>query len=291
MARKKKTGLRAGWAIRKFRSLQVENMSGLSNFVPILVGSKNLCSELQRIHDVLSDSSGKYTSVFGDFSGASSDPLNSLDIIESEILSNLESGRLESHVTEFLGYISQAQNIVDNRPKYDKWTLLETRWSGDIAPNYPNMGICVPLSEESTGASGDFDLQSTNAASAEEENMPLVTKAISHRQCCHPDINARWFNPASIGTFPGGAMRMRLVTTMALPFCSRNAVSPIYAIRIYNPGARSATRAIGAGSAARGGSRSDEVDVALRSRRVSGQHRVGTRLAQGAALEAALRYA
>ncbi|KAL5202621.1 hypothetical protein ABZP36_013573 [Zizania latifolia] len=258
--------------------VEVENMFGLSNFVPILVGSKNLCSELQRIHDVLSDSSDKYTSVFGDFSCASSDPcelqglrqtamsgflidigwlikkpspeefknilsftniqrwicmmkflmhndfinvleiiVNSLDnIVESEILSNLERGRLESHVTEFLGYISQAQNIVDNRPKYDKWTLLETRWSGDIAPNYPNMGTCVPLSEESTGASGDFDLHSTNAASGEEENMPLVTKAISHRQCCHPDINARWLNPASIGTFPGGAMRMRLVTTMVI---------------------------------------------------------------------------
>ncbi|KAL5231528.1 hypothetical protein ABZP36_030304 [Zizania latifolia] len=258
--------------------VEVENMFGLSNFVPILVGSKHLCSELERIHDALSDSSDKYTSVFGDFTGASSDPcelrglrqtamsgflidigwlirkpsadefknvlsltninrwicmmkfliqndfinvleiiVNSLDsVIGSEIFSNLEGGRLESHVTEFLGYVNQAHNIVDNRPKYDKRTLLESRWAGDNAPNHPNFGTSVPLAEESTGASGEYDLHSTNAASEEEENTPLVTKAISPRQCCHPDVNARWLNPASIGTFPGGAMRMRLISTVVI---------------------------------------------------------------------------
>ncbi|KAG8085543.1 hypothetical protein GUJ93_ZPchr0010g9370 [Zizania palustris] len=258
--------------------LEVENMFGLSNFVPILVGSKHLCSELERIHNTLSDSSDKYTSVFGDFTGTSSDPcelrrlrqtamsgfiidigwlirkpsadefknilsstnihrwicmmkfliqndfinvleiiVNSLDsIIGSEIFSNLEGGRLESHVTEFLGYVNQAHNIVDNRPKDDKRTLLESRWAYDNAPNHPNFGTSVPLAEESTGASGEYDLHSTNATSEEEENMPLVTKAISPKQCRHPNINARWLNPASIGTLPGGAMRMRLITTVVI---------------------------------------------------------------------------
>jgi hypothetical protein len=39
--------------------LQVENIFGLSNFVPILFGSKQLCSELERIQDALCGSYSK----------------------------------------------------------------------------------------------------------------------------------------------------------------------------------------------------------------------------------------
>lgn len=35
--------------------MQVENVSGISNFVPILVGNKNVCSEMRRIQDALGD--------------------------------------------------------------------------------------------------------------------------------------------------------------------------------------------------------------------------------------------
>uniref|UniRef100_A0A0E0PME1 SBP-type domain-containing protein n=1 Tax=Oryza rufipogon TaxID=4529 RepID=A0A0E0PME1_ORYRU len=246
--------------------VEVENMFGLSNFVPILVGSKHLCSELEQIHDALCGSSDissdpcelrglRQTAMLGflidigwlirkpsidefqnllslaniqrwicmmkfliqnDFINVLEIIVNSLDnIIGSELLSNLEKGRLENHVTEFLGYVSEARNIVDNRPKYDKQRQVDTRWAGDYAPNQPKLGISVPLAE-STGTSGEHDLHSTNAASGEEENMPLVTKALPHRQCCHPETSARWLNAASIGAFPGGAMRMRLATTVVI---------------------------------------------------------------------------
>ncbi|KAF0922777.1 hypothetical protein E2562_001163 [Oryza meyeriana var. granulata] len=247
--------------------VEVENMFGLSNFVPILVGSKHLCSELERIHDALCGSSDRSSDscelrglqhtamseflvdigwlmrkpspdefqnllslaniqrwvcmmkflIQNNFINVLEVIVNLLDnIIGSEVLSNLEKGRVESHVTEFLGYVRQARNIVDRRPKYGKQTQIDTRWASDNAPNEPNMGISVPLAEESTGASGEHDLHSTNAASGEEENMPLVTKALPHRQCCHPEISARWLNPASIGAFPGGDMRMRLASTVVI---------------------------------------------------------------------------
>ena len=61
----------------------------------------------------------------------------------------------------------------------------------------------------------EFGLQSTSAECEEEESVPLVTnKAVSNRQCCHPEMNGRWLNPALAAPFPGGAMRMRLVTTV-----------------------------------------------------------------------------
>uniref|UniRef100_J3M734 SBP-type domain-containing protein n=1 Tax=Oryza brachyantha TaxID=4533 RepID=J3M734_ORYBR len=247
--------------------VEVENVFGLSNFVPILVGSKHLCSELERIHDALCGSLDKssdpcelrglrQTAMSGflidigwlirkpspdefqnllslaniqrwicmmkfliqnDFINVLEIIVNSLDnIIGSEVLSNLEKGRLENHVTEFLGYVSEARNIVDNRPKYDKQTQNDTRWASDNAPNPPMLGTSVPLAEVGTGSSGEHDLRSTNVASGEEENMPLMPKSLPHRQCCHPDINARWLSPASIGILPGGAMRMRLVTTVVI---------------------------------------------------------------------------
>nr|AQQ11874.1 squamosa-promoter binding protein-like protein [Phyllostachys edulis] len=255
--------------------VEVENMLGLSNFVPILFGSKQLCFELERIQDALCGSS--YKSVFGEFPGATSDPcdhrelqqtamsgflidigwlirkpspdefknvlsltniqrwicmlkfliqsdfinvleiiVKSLDnIIGSEILSNMERGRLEDHVTSFLGYVRHAQNIVNHRAKHDEKTL-ERRWDGDSVPNQPNLGTSVPLAKENTGASSEYDLNPTNADCQEEESVPLVTKTVSHRQCCHPEMNARWLNPASVATFPGGAVRMRLVTTVVV---------------------------------------------------------------------------
>jgi hypothetical protein len=52
--------------------LQVENMFGLSNFVPILFGSKQLYSELDRIQVALCGSSN--SNLFGELPGASSDP-------------------------------------------------------------------------------------------------------------------------------------------------------------------------------------------------------------------------
>jgi len=52
--------------------VEVENMFGLSNFVPILFGSKQLYSELERIQDALCGSSN--SNLFGELPGASSDP-------------------------------------------------------------------------------------------------------------------------------------------------------------------------------------------------------------------------
>nr|AQQ11846.1 squamosa-promoter binding protein-like protein [Bambusa oldhamii] len=246
--------------------VEVENMFGLSNFVPVLFGSKQLCFELERIQDALCGSS--YKSVFGELPGATSDPcdhrelqqtamsgflidigwlirkpspdeiknvlsltniqrwiyvlkfliqndfinvleiiVKSLDnIIGSEILSNLERGRLEDHVSEFLGYVRHARNIVNQRAKHDEKTF-ETRWGSDCAPNQPNLGTSAPLAKENTGVSSEYDLPSTNGDCEEEESVPLVTKAVTHRQCCHP---------SSVATFPGGAMRTRLVTTVVV---------------------------------------------------------------------------
>uniref|UniRef100_A0A0A9B7E5 Uncharacterized protein n=1 Tax=Arundo donax TaxID=35708 RepID=A0A0A9B7E5_ARUDO len=252
-------------------------MSGLSNFVPILFGSKQLCSELERIQDALCGWSFKSSSVFGEFPGASSDPCERLklrsaamsgflidigwlirkpspeefenalsltniqrwicmlkflirndfinvleiivksvdNIIGSEILSNLERGRMEVHVTEFLGYVSHARNIVDHRAKHEK-TQLETRWVSDNSPNQRSLGTSVPLAKENTAPGGYHDLHSTDAAREEEVTVPLVIKDVSHRQCCHPDMNARWLTPSLVITFPGGAMRMRLLTTVVV---------------------------------------------------------------------------
>ena len=66
---------------------------------------------------------------------------------------------------------------------------------------------------QNIGASGEFGLHPTNAGQEGEESVPLVTnKAVSHRQCCRPEINARWLNPS----FPAGAMRTRLFTTVVV---------------------------------------------------------------------------
>uniref|UniRef100_A0A452Z3C2 Uncharacterized protein n=1 Tax=Aegilops tauschii subsp. strangulata TaxID=200361 RepID=A0A452Z3C2_AEGTS len=66
-------------------------------------------------------------------------------------------------------------------------------------------------------ASDDFCLPSTNAECEEEESVPLVTnEAVSHRQCCPSEMNARWLNPALVAPFPSGVMRTRLVATVAV---------------------------------------------------------------------------
>jgi hypothetical protein len=170
-------------------------MFGISNFVPILFGSKQLCSELEKIQDILCGSC-KRNGIFEEFPGASSDPcegkkfqsaamsgflidigwlirkptseefknilsltniqrwaymlkfliqndfLNILDIIVksmdniigSEILSNLEKGRLEDHVTTFIGYVNHARSIVNQKAKHGKETQLETRL---VTGNFP----------------------------------------------------------------------------------------------------------------------------------------------------------
>ncbi|KAL6909949.1 hypothetical protein ACP4OV_001207 [Aristida adscensionis] len=266
--------------------VEVENMFGLSNFVPILFGSKQLCAELERIQDALCGSSYKNDDVFGKFPGASSDPckrqsfqstamsgfltdigwlirkpntdefknvlsltniqrwvymmkfliqndfinvleiiVNAVDnIIGSEILSNLEKGRLEDHVTAFLGYVNHARSIVENRAnraKHDERTQFETRLVGDNSPNKRSLGSSVPRAKENTGPGVDHDLQLTSVACEDEVTVPLVTKGASHRQCCHPDMNTRWLKPSLVITFPGGATRMRLLTTVivAAVFC------------------------------------------------------------------------
>ena len=183
-------------------------MFGLSNFVPILFGSKQLCSELERIHDVLSGSSN--SNLFGELPGASSDPyerrkvqkaamsgflidigwlirkpthddfknvlsstnierwvcilkfliqndfINVLEIIVksmenimgSEVLSNLERGKLEDHVTAFLGYVSHARNIINSRPNNDEKTKLETRWISVSSPNQSSLCTSDPPANE-----------------------------------------------------------------------------------------------------------------------------------------------
>ncbi|KAG2619336.1 hypothetical protein PVAP13_3NG140945 [Panicum virgatum] len=248
--------------------VEVENMFGLSNFVPILFGSKQLCSELERIQDVLCGSSN--SNLFGELPGASSDPyerrkvqkaamsgflidigwlirkpthddlknvlsstnierwicilkfliqndfINVLEIIVksmenimgSEVLSNLERGRLEGHVTAFLGYVKHAQNIINSRANNDKKTKLETRWT-----NQPSLGTSDPPAIENSGTDVDKNLHSANAA-YEEETVPLVTRDVSHRHCCQPDMNARWLKPSLVVKYPGGATRMRLGMTV-----------------------------------------------------------------------------
>jgi hypothetical protein len=183
-------------------------MFGLSNFVPILFGSKQLCSELERIQDALCGSSN--SNLFGELQGASSDPyerrklqmaamsgflidigwlirkpthddfknvlsstniqrwvcilkfliqndfLNVLEIIVksmenimgSEVLSNMERGRLEDHVTAFLGYVSHARNIINSRANSDEKTKLETRWISVSSPNQPSLGTFDPPANE-----------------------------------------------------------------------------------------------------------------------------------------------
>ena len=187
-------------------------MFGLSNFVPVLFGSKQLCFELERIQDTLCGSSDKYKNANGEFTGATSDlcehwklqqtamsgflieigwlirkpspnELNNLlsktnikrwicvlkfliqnnfinvleivvkssdNIIGSEILSNLERGRLEHHVTTFLGYVRHARNIVDHRAQQNEEAQLETRLCGDSTSHRPNLGTSVLLDKVSS---------------------------------------------------------------------------------------------------------------------------------------------
>ena len=61
------------------------------------------------------------------------------NIMGSEVLSNLERGKLEDHVTAFLGYVSHARNIINSRANNDKKTKLETRWT-----NQPSLGTSDP---------------------------------------------------------------------------------------------------------------------------------------------------
>uniref|UniRef100_A0ACD5TH74 Uncharacterized protein n=1 Tax=Avena sativa TaxID=4498 RepID=A0ACD5TH74_AVESA len=259
--------------------VEVENVFGLSNFVPILFGSKQLCFELEKIQDALCGSSNKYKSATGELAGATSDPCehwelqqtamsgflieigwlirkpspdefknllsktnikrwicvlkfliqnnfinvleivikSSENIISSEILSNLEMGGLEQHVTTFLGYVRHARNIIDHRAKQNEETQLETRLCGDSTSSLPKLGTSESLCKENVGPSGEFGLHSTNAECEEEESVPLVTnKAASHRQCCRPEMNARWLNSVPVASFPGGAMRTRLFTTVVV---------------------------------------------------------------------------
>nr|WCD39351.1 squamosa promoter binding-like protein 1 [Cenchrus americanus] len=255
--------------------VEVENMFGLSNFVPILFGSKQLCSELERIQGALSCSSD--SNLFGEFPGPPCDPcerrklqmaamsgfltdigwlirkpapdelknvlsstniqrwvcilkflihndfMNVLEIIvksvdnimDSEVLSNLEKGRLEDHVTAFLGYVSHARKIIDHRANNDKEVQRETRLISINSPNQQSLGTSVPLGNESADAGGDYNMHSANTAS-EEENMPLVTRDVSHRHCCQPDMNDRWLKPSLVVKYPAGATRMRLGMTIAI---------------------------------------------------------------------------
>jgi hypothetical protein len=68
---------------------------------------------------------------------------------------------------------------------------------------------------QNTGPGAHNDLLSTSAA-CEEVTVPLVTKDASHRQCYHPGISARWLKRSQVITFPGGATRMRLLTTVVV---------------------------------------------------------------------------
>ena len=47
---------------------------------------------------------------------------------------------------------------------------------------------------QNSGTDVDKNLHSANAA-YEEETVPLVTRDVSHRHCCQPDMNARWLKP------------------------------------------------------------------------------------------------
>ncbi|CAL5094902.1 unnamed protein product [Urochloa decumbens] len=257
--------------------VEVENMFGLSNFVPIIFGSKELCTELERIQDALCGFSNSNNRVLGELPGASSDPcerrklqtaamsgflidigwlirkptpdefkdvlsstniqrwvcmlkfliqhgfINVLEIIvksmdsimDSEFLSNLERGRLEDHVTSFLGYVSHARNTIERRANNDEKRQYETGWISASSPNMPSLGTSLPLANENTGTGGDNNLHSANGA-YEEEAVPLVTRDVSHRHCCQPDMNARWLKPSLAVRYPGGAMRMRLGMTVVV---------------------------------------------------------------------------
>jgi len=66
---------------------------------------------------------------------------------------------------------------------------------------------------QNSGTDVDKNLHSANAA-YEEETVPLVTRDVSHRHCCQPDMNARWLKPSVVVKYPGGATRMRLGMTV-----------------------------------------------------------------------------
>jgi hypothetical protein len=70
------------------------------------------------------------------------------NIMGSEVLSNLERGRLEDHVTAFLGYVSHARNIINSRANSDEKTKLETRWISVSSPNQPSLGTSDPPANE-----------------------------------------------------------------------------------------------------------------------------------------------
>lgn len=74
---------------------------------------------------------------------------------------------------------------------------------------------CISNSLQSADAGGDYNMHSANTAS-EEENMPLVTRDVSHRHCCQPDMNDRWLKPSLVVKYPAGATRMRLGMTIAI---------------------------------------------------------------------------
>ncbi|GJN14225.1 hypothetical protein PR202_gb01020 [Eleusine coracana subsp. coracana] len=143
---------------------EVENVSGLSNFVPILFGSKQLCSELEKIQDILCGSCKNNNGIFGEFPDASSDPCE----------------RHKSQNTAMSGFLVDIGWLIKKpTPEEFKHALSLTntqRWN--------------------TGLGGDNDLHSDSAACDEEVTTPLVTKDSSHRQCCHPDISSTWLKPS-----------------------------------------------------------------------------------------------
>ncbi|XP_072984031.1 squamosa promoter-binding-like protein 9 isoform X2 [Typha latifolia] len=261
--------------------IEVENMSGISNFVPVLFGSKHICSELERIEEALigpshgNNLSGHaVTGAIPDFCeltrskrtamsellldiawsikqphlGESKNILSStntqrltcllrflvqnkcVSILEimlrslenqigRDIFSNLDRLRHDADMELFVGYVNDAKKSICYRTLQDAIPGLDSMNSihGTLIPQNNFKGnlypLCLPSLHQEEGARNEDDLCSTTALQV-DDNIPLVTKDVTHRQCCYPRPGVKWHGRSWDLSFPNSVMRTRIAVVL-----------------------------------------------------------------------------
>ncbi|XP_072959951.1 squamosa promoter-binding-like protein 9 isoform X2 [Typha angustifolia] len=261
--------------------IEVENMSGISNFVPVLFGSKHICSELERIEEALigpshgNNLSGHAgTGAIPDFCeltrskrtamsellldiawsikhphlGESKNILSSTNIqrltcllrflvqnkcvsileimlrslenqIGRDIFSNLDRLRHDADMELFVGYVNHAKKSICNRTLQDAIPGLDSMNSilGTLIPQNNFKGnlypLCLPSLHQEEGARNEDDLCCTTALQV-EDNIPLVTKDVTHRQCCYPRPGVKWHGRSWDLSFSNSVMRTRIAVVL-----------------------------------------------------------------------------
>ncbi|OAY78660.1 Squamosa promoter-binding-like protein 9 [Ananas comosus] len=239
--------------------IEVENVSGISNFVPVLFGNKHICSELKRFEETFSNFLHGYNLSGNPITGATT---NSCEFLESkqnamsallldiawllkkpqldenksflssaniqrltyllrflidneffnvleiimqslekrtnwEAFSNLKNQRNNVDVGLFLEYVKHAQESIGNRAHHDARLEEDSRnlINGIAMPlSYfeSNANSSIPFTSQKEGAIGGDEQCAPTTTSQEDETVALLTKDVAHRQCCSPQLSAKW---------------------------------------------------------------------------------------------------